>query len=182
MIPPPPHRKKTSGPWFHQRRGWKWCLSLSSSLSTLTFYIIQIKWMNEEGINSQPVPERKSGRAQKRNIDEQKKRPVCTAKSLRLAWKSFQRLQKQEEKSARATNSKANSRNWGTIRIKAAKLKQCRRTLCSKQQQHNTTAQHNGMEWNGKREKKEKQRQIVLQLLNASSRLPYNFTAFFPPH
>ena len=150
IPPPPPHRKKTSGPWFHQRRGWK-CLSLSLSLSTLTFYIIQIKWMNMEGINSQPVPERKSGRAQERNIDEQKKRPVCTAKSLRLAWKSFQRLQKQEEKSARATNSKANSRNWGTIRIKAAKLKQCRRTLCSKQQQHNTTAQHNGMEWNGKR-------------------------------
>lgn len=60
-------------------------MPLSSSLSTLTFYIIQIKWMNKEGINSQPVPERKSGRAQERNIDEQKKRSVCTAKSLRLA-------------------------------------------------------------------------------------------------
>lgn len=36
------------------------------------------------------------------------------------------------------------------------------------------------MEWNEmEREKKEKQRQIVLQLLDASSRLPYNFTAFF---
>ncbi len=67
------------------KKGVKMPLSLSLSLSTLTFYIIQIKWMNMEGINSQPVPERKSGRAQERNIDEQKKRPVCTAKSLRLA-------------------------------------------------------------------------------------------------